>query len=565
MARGGARRRSAWLVPAGLYIFAVAVNLVGIGWGLPGQGRALLPPAPPGGIAEEADRSWSAVQDPARNLNLGAPDPDQAETPARTLRRFRLYTADPDEVLTTIALARLNPLAGRWDPGITQYGGFFLYPLGVGLKLASMAGIITLRGDPSFYMAHPEAMGRIFLAGRILIVLVGALAIPLLWVIARPLYGSQVAALAAAIGAVAPAWIVYSHILKPWAYGAPFALAALVAGRRLIAGPRPGRDALLAGALAGFAAGAVLVYGPVILAAWIGITLRREGSALRRLAWAAAAAGAAAIVVLAVQPYWLRDPAQTLAAWRRILGWLAPDYRPAVLAAFVWGTLGCAVGVPLAIAGLAEGAFQMWRSRESLPILAPTFLMLLAAAIRTGEVPGDGIHARLIVPGALVLAALGAGALWRLGRALPRPAQVLPLVLVIPTLLISGAVLRNFLTAAGTENTRHLAGRWLNTLPEGTTIGVLAPLAPFRSPFFRLDRYRLRIEPRPDQGAAASAPEFFLVAERTAIPETPAFQARYQLARRFAPPEPPLGRRALDLYPFADPPITVYARRPTAN
>jgi len=156
-------------------------------------------------------------------------------------------------------------------------------------------------------------------------------------------------------------------------------------------------------------------------------------------------------VVLAVQPYWLRDPAQTLAAWRRILSWHAPDYRPAVLAAFVWGTLGCALGVPLAMAGLAEGAFQMWRSRESLPVLAPTFLMLLAAAVRTGEVPGDGIHARLIVPGALVLAMLGAGALWRLGRALPRFAQVLPLVLVIPTLLISGAVLRNFRAAAGIE------------------------------------------------------------------------------------------------------------------
>ena len=565
MAPRRVRRRSAWMVAAGLYVFAVAVNLVGIGWGLPGQGRGLLPPAAAGGIAETADRSWAAVQDPARNLNLGAPDPEQAETPARTLRRFTLYTADPDEVLTIIALARLNPFAGRWDPGITQYGGFFLYPLGAALQLGSAAGIITARGDPSFYMAHPEAMGRIFLAGRIVVVLVGALAIPLLWAIARPIYGSRVAALAAAIGAVAPAWIVYGHILKPWAFGAPFALAALAAGRRLIASARPGRDALLAGALAGLAAGAVLVYGPVILAVWIGITLRREGSAGRRLAWAAAAACAAAIVVLAVQPYWLRDPAQTLAAWRRILSWHAPDYRPAVLAAFVWGTLGCALGVPLAMAGLAEGAFQMWRSRESLPVLAPTFLMLLAAAVRTGEVPGDGIHARLIVPGALVLAMLGAGALWRLGRALPRFAQVLPLVLVIPTLLISGAVLRNFRAAAGIENTRHLAGRWLNAQPEGATIGVLAPLAPFRSPLFRMDRYRVVIEPRPDQGGAAAAPEFFLVAERTSIPETPAFQARYRVARRFAPPDPPLAQRALDLYPFADPPITVYARRPAPN
>ncbi len=553
--------RTSWPLLAGLYLFGLAVNLVGLGWGLPGQGHDLLPPTWSREVAEATDRSWGEVRDPGRDLNFGPPEADQTETPARTLRRFALYTADPDEQLAIMAVARLNPFAGRWDPGISQYGGLFLYALGGALKAASVLHVVTLRGDPSFYLAHPEAMGRIYFAGRLMVALLGALAIPLVWVLARPFYGVGVSLLAAAMAAVAPGWIVWSHVMKPFAFGAPFALAALVVGRRLTNSARARRDAAWAGVLAGLAAGTALQFGVVLLAAWIGIGLRPRERATRRMAWAVLAAAAAAAAFFAFQPYWLLAPARTLAAWQRLSGWYPPDYRPAALGAFVWGTLGGALGLPLVVLALWEALVLAWKHRGALPVLAPTFVLLLAIAIKTGGLPGDGLHARIVLPAVLVLAMLGVGALGRMSRALPRHFRLLPAILVLPSLVVAGALLRDFVASARAGGSRQLAGVWINGLPSGTSIGVLAPLAPFRSPAFRFDKYRLVIEPHPDREGATADPEYFLVAERSQLPDSPTFLARYREVHRFTRPGLPLGLSPAAVYPFADPEIHIYARR----
>jgi len=557
--------RSAWAIPAGLYLFALAVNLVGIGWGLPGQGGHLLPPAPSPEVGAAADRSWGDVRDPGRDLNFGPPDPDQTETFARTFRRFALYTADPDEQLAIMAVARLNPLRGRWDPGISQYGGLFLYALGASLKGASVLRLVSLRADPSFYVTHPEAMGRIYLVGRLMVALVGALAIPLVWALARPHYGPGLSLLSALTVGLAPAWIVWSHVLKPHAFGTPFALAALLAGRRLASSPRPRRDAAGAGALAGLAAGAALPFGAVLLAPWIGIGLRPGERAARRLAWMALAAGGAAAAFFAFQPYWLLAPVRTVTAWQRAAGWYLPDYRPAALGAFVWGTLGGALGLPLAILALAEAGILAWGRREVLPVIAATFALLLAIAIKTGGLPGDALHARIVLPAVLVLAMLAVGCLGRIGRALPRAVRWLPAILVFPTLVLSAGLLRTFLVATGDEDTRHRAGAWINTLPPGASLGVLAPLAPFRSPYFRFDRYHVMIDPQPDRGGRDHGPEYFLVAERSDLPVSLPFSARYREVARFLPPHLPLGLSTFAVYRFADPPIHLYSRRGPAG
>lgn len=56
-------------------------------------------------------------------------------------------------------------------------------------------------------------------------------------------------------------------------------------------------------------------------------------------------------------------------------------------------------------------------------------------------------------------------------------------------------------------------------------------------------------------------PEYFLVAERSELPASHAFLARYREVRHFAPAALPFERSAQAVYPFADPPIRIYARR----
>ena len=552
--------RSAWPVLLCLYVFAVAVNTVGIGWGLPGQGRSLLP-AVPSEASQVADRSWRTIRDPGRNLDLGPPDPDQAETAAKTLRRLYLYTADPDEQVSVMAVARLNPSAGRWDPGIVHYGGLFVYALAAAFKLASMIGLVALRSDPSFYLAHPEAMARIYLVGRVAVVVVGSAAIPVVWLLARSFYAPATAVCAAVAAALTPAWIAWSHVLKPWAFGAPFALAALAVGRHLMDSSRPSRDAIWAGIAAGLAASTTVIYAPYLLAPCIGIALRSGDPRRRRLAWVALAAGSAALIAVALQSYWLFAPERTIAAWRGASGWFTPEYRPRTLAAFAWGALGPALGLPLVIAGGIEGARQGWHRPDALPVVVPIFLVFCVIAFKSGSVAGDGLQARPVLPGVLVLAMLGIGGLAWAGRALPAPVRFLPALLVIPSLLVAGGTIRNFVAASGPEGTRQRAGAWLNALPVGTSIGVLAPLAPFRSPFFQFDRYRLVIDPQPERAEPGLDPDYFLVAERSELPTAPGFLARYREMRRFEPPAFPLGQSARAVYPFADPPVIVYARR----
>lgn len=555
---------TAWLAPAGLYLCAVGVNLVGIGWGLPGQGRDLLPPAPSADVSAGTRRSWLAVQDPARNLSLGAPAAEEAETPEKTLRRFSLFTADPDEAVPLMAVARLNPFAGRWDPGIAHYGGLFLYALGAWFKLAATTGAITVQGDPSFYLSRPEAMARIYLTGRLLVVLVSAAAIPLVWLMARRLYGQRIALLAAAVTAVIPAWIALTHIMKPWAFGVPCALAALAMGRRLMTTPTPRRDAAIGGVLAGLAVGAGIPYSPSLLAPCTGLALRRKDTVLQRLGWMAVATAAAAAAILAAHPYWLLAPEGTRVALERLFAATGTTSHPGALAGFMAGTLGSALGLPLLVAALPEGVWLAWKDREALPILLPTLGMMVATGVKTGAVEfhGDPMLARWALPAVLILAMLGVGGLCRLGRALPAGARWLPLLLLLPTLLTAAALLRTFAAAAGPDTTRHRAGAWINGLPAGTTIGVTAPLAPFRSPFFRMDRYRLVILPDPAAADPRDLPEYFLVAERSDLPASAAFQGRYREVRRFTPPDRLLGDAAFKAYPFADPPIVLYALRP---
>ena len=43
---------------------------------------------------------------------------------------FKLYSIEADEAVNIIALARIKPGQGQFDPGLYQYGGAYLYPLG---------------------------------------------------------------------------------------------------------------------------------------------------------------------------------------------------------------------------------------------------------------------------------------------------------------------------------------------------------------------------------------------------------------------------------------------------
>ena len=58
---------------------------------------------------------------------------------AEIVRRYRLYSYQPDEMITFNALRQMKPGAGQLDPKLYQYGGLWVYPVGAMLKVEGFA------------------------------------------------------------------------------------------------------------------------------------------------------------------------------------------------------------------------------------------------------------------------------------------------------------------------------------------------------------------------------------------------------------------------------------------
>src|SRR5207237_6609480 len=104
-----------------------------------------------------ADVDANPILNRTRTVLLNETDRERAEI----IRRYRLFSYQPDEMITFKSLSRLRENWG--DPRLYQYGGLWIYPVGALLKLGSMIGLVDLRADQAYYLDHPEAFGRFYI------------------------------------------------------------------------------------------------------------------------------------------------------------------------------------------------------------------------------------------------------------------------------------------------------------------------------------------------------------------------------------------------------------------
>src|SRR5579884_2110902 len=160
------------LLPAAAVVF-----FWGVGWGLPS--RRVDP------FLFGDHRVWSGAQllqlagpteDPQRGADVATHRIDVRDRPvvvnetdeqrARIVRRYRLMSHQPDEWNTLKALSEMKPGQRNFDPKLYQYGGLWVYGVGAMLKAAGLAGLITVRSDMTYYLDHPEAIGRFYVLAR---------------------------------------------------------------------------------------------------------------------------------------------------------------------------------------------------------------------------------------------------------------------------------------------------------------------------------------------------------------------------------------------------------------
>jgi len=266
-----------WSVLLLIIPLAAAVFLPGIQWGLPSgdvnrtlfgdrsvwTGKQIIDLAGDwdANAAVGADVDRNPLQRQGGVIVLNDTDAQRAEI----VRRYRLFSYQPDEMITLRALSQINPSAGRFDPKLYQYGGLWIYPIGGLLKAASLIGFVHLTPDIAYYLDHPEAFGRFYVVARLYSVLWGLVGVVAVFAIVRRLTAiNWLAATTALTFAVLPVVVCMSHEAKPHLAGAVLMLLATLAAMRFLEFGTM-RAALLVGALCGAATAMVPSAAPAFL------------------------------------------------------------------------------------------------------------------------------------------------------------------------------------------------------------------------------------------------------------------------------------------------------------
>lgn len=178
--------RDAPYVFCAILLFFAVISIIGITWGLPsrkidkylfgggevwsGEKIYRLANADVKLAPDRASRIGADVDiDPLTEaraadepITLTAADEDIA----RIYLRYRLYTYQPDEMITMMALAGMRPSRLELDPRLYQYGGLFIYPVGALIKLCGLLGFIDVRSDVIYYLDHPDEFGKFYIVAR---------------------------------------------------------------------------------------------------------------------------------------------------------------------------------------------------------------------------------------------------------------------------------------------------------------------------------------------------------------------------------------------------------------
>lgn len=252
-----------------LLLMAACVFLMGITWGLPSRnvdpylfgdhpvwtGAQIIQLAPESSDSDRgADVDANPITDRSHPILLNETDSQRAEI----VRRYRLFSYQPDEMITFKSLSGMHPSHGDFDPRLYQYGGLWIYPVGVLLKLSSLVHLIDLRPDKAWYLDHPEQFGRFYIVARAYSAAWGLIGVVAIYALLRPLTASRLAAGVAGTCYIwMPVVINAAHEAKPHLAGTVLILLAILAGARYI-DTGSSRWSAAAGGLCGAALGMVL-------------------------------------------------------------------------------------------------------------------------------------------------------------------------------------------------------------------------------------------------------------------------------------------------------------------
>lgn len=467
-------------------------------------------------------------------LNL-TPDDDAR---AAILLRFRLYTRQPDEMITIRALARMKPRELDLDPRLYQYAGGYVYLFGASVGAAALTGFVQLTRDLGVYLTQPEQIARIYLVGRFLSLAFGAGALVAVARLAERGAGRTAGWLALVYAGLSPVFICGALEAKPHLPSVCLTLWATLAALRFV----PAWEARVADSARGTAvrlgllgggSAALVLTGAAAALLWPALMLargRRRGesdggaaelpgessdaarSARERESVSYLArkkraprsrvllgAGVVGLVTFCVlNPYLLYNVLFNRESLASNLSNSTAMYRIGRVsegAATVLDLLVEGVGWGALLLGVAVGAAcAVGRWRETCVVMAPALGMVVLCALIGAGKPGE--FARFLLLPALVLCVGAAvGVTWLAQR---RSWVGLVAAALVVLSMSTFRYVRAFAAdARGVDESRRRAAEFLRAeMQPGDGIALLDEPAPYATPPVDLTRTVLMLLPR---------------------------------------------------------------------
>jgi hypothetical protein len=460
--------------------FLVAMVVAGIDWGLPSrESDAFL---------FASHRVWTGAElsswDQDRRDRLLGADVDRNPLDRSTwpmvlndsdqkrqeiLRRYRLYSSQPDEMITFMALQQMNPSGWDFDPKLYQYGGLWVYPVGALLKVCSLAGLIELRQDLAYYYDHPESFGRFYVVARLYTVMWYAVLLAGVAGVVKRLTGDNFLSIAtASLVGICPVVFALAHEAKPHLAGCALMVLSVWSG--MIYRDQGGwKRASWTGILCGFAA------GMVISAAVVGVilpvmVLLRSDPWRRRIGVLGLSVLACIFAYALTNPYVVWNLVQDASVLRSNASNTASMYGLGGIESMVHdGTARLieAASLPvLVLAGLAGVIVLIKRqaiSRDVILLSIPTVMVLIPFFAYASGKPSE--YARFSLFAVTCLCMTG---MWTVGSV--RPVGVQRCMLVVVPVLVWVVATQPYFTAFDLDcrrtGTRELAARMVQNLSD---------------------------------------------------------------------------------------------------
>ncbi|HOJ30683.1 MAG TPA: glycosyltransferase family 39 protein [bacterium] len=409
---------------------------------------------------------------------------------------IRSYGADEQAVLAS--LSKINPSHLDFNPHFFEYGGIYLYPLGAFLKLCSMAGLINVNSNMSFYFKNPGEMGRIYTLSRIFGVLSFIFATIIFYLLCLLISKNQNISLVMAIlFSITPGFVMWSHYLKPYTGGLFWVICTLYGVFKFFE-KKQLKWMVVSSICSGFALSSVLSYGYVFFTVILSIFFVANGvrGILKNVAIA---------FICFIFSYFLLNPYVLLSFNEFVneLSYIQSYWRNSVtlenLKYFLTMSLRYGLGTGVWLVSVIFLIFSLYFSRDKQFLVI--LLSLLPAVLYFGIITGRWVHYSFVIyPYIFLIILFGATKIGVKGS----------MLILLPVLIFTFIFSFAHVTLFCGKNIRSVAGDWVNkNIPENSSMGLLEAPSPWRTPPFQFLKYDIRIG-TPEQ---IQKPEYFIVSQ----------------------------------------------------